>query len=127
MRAAKGGKARYTVLSTRLLEVLRSYWRHYRPVRWLFEKHGGGGPLCIRAAQRMYWRARDRAGIAPHGGIHTLRHAFATHLIEAGVDVHTVQRLLGHGHLGTTLRYVHLARAHLTATGSPLDLLELPG
>ena len=126
VRAAKGGKERYSLLSTRLLEVLRSYWRRYRPQRWLFENASGDGPICAQTAQRVYWRARDRAGIAPLGGIHTLRHAFATHLIEAGVDVHTVQCLLGHGHLSTTLRYVHLARAHLTGTDSPLDLLELP-
>lgn len=71
----------------------------------------------------MYHAAREAAGIARGGGIHTLRHAFATHLLEAGVDIHTIQRLLGHGHVGTTMRYFHLARSGLTATASPLDLL----
>ena len=72
-----------------------------------------------------YWdrTIRDAAGLAKGGGIHTLRHCFATHLLESGVDLFTIQHLLGHGHLSTTMRYLHLARAHLTGTTSPLELL----
>lgn len=67
---------------------------------------------------------RDAAGLPNNGGIHTLRHSFATHLLEAGVDIHTIQRLLGHGHVSTTMRYFHLAQSRLTGTTSPLELLQ---
>jgi integrase/recombinase XerD len=126
VRQGKGGQDRYTLLSPRLLDTLRRYWRDRRPRQWLFPNRLGTAPIEIKTAQRIYCAARDAAGIAPEGGIHTLRHAFATHLIEAGVDLPTVQRLLGHGHLGTTMRYVHLARSHLTGTTSPLELLDPP-
>lgn len=75
-------------------------------------------------AQRIYGVARDRAGLGREGGIHTLRHSFATHLLESGVDIHTIQRLLGHGHVSTTMRYFHLAQNKLTGTTSPLELLD---
>jgi site-specific recombinase XerD len=126
VRQGKGGQDRYTLLSPRLLEALRGYWRDQRPRPWLFTNASGEGPMGDQTAQRMYYAARDAAGIPREGGIHSLRHAFATHLIEAGVDLPTVQRLLGHGHIGTTMRYVHLARARVTGTPSPLDLLEPP-
>ena len=126
VRQGKGGKDRYTILSPRLLDMLRRYWCDRRPRQWLFPNASGSAPIEQSTAQRIYCAARDTAGIAPLGGIHTLRHAFATHLIEAGVDLPTVQRLLGHGHLSTTMRYVHLARSHLTGTTSPLELLNPP-
>ena len=126
VRQGKGGKDRYTLLSPRLLEALRLYWRAARPRLWLFPNRAGDGPLFDQSAQRMYHAARRAAGIAHGGGIHSLRHAFATHLLEASVDIHTIQRLLGHGHISTTMRYFHLARTHLTGTASPLDLLR-PG
>ena len=72
----------------------------------------------------MSFTVKARAGITKEGGIHSLRHAFATHLLEAGVDIHTIQRLMGHGHISSTLRYFHLARKHLANTPSPLELLE---
>ena len=120
----KGAQDRYTLLSPRLLAMLHQYWRDRRPHTWLFPNTSESTPIDIVTAQRMYGAARDAAGIAREGGIHSLRHAFATHLIETGVNLPTVQRLLGHGHISTTMRYIHLARSHLTGTTSPLDLLE---
>ena len=124
VRDAKGGKDRYSLLSPRLLDALRLYWQCYRPRQWLFPNPTGERPIDIKTAQRLYCAARDGAGLGSEGGIHTLRHCFATHLLEAGVDLHTIQRLLGHGHLSTTLRYRHLARSHLTGATSPLELLD---
>lgn len=126
VRHGKGGKDRYTLLSPRLLVTLREWWRVTRPTCWLFPRPDGSGPIDVEVAQRIYGAARDAAGIPREGGIHTLRHAFATHLLEAGVDLPTLQRLLGHGHLSTTARYLHLAQHHVTGTTSPLELLDLP-
>ena len=126
VRQGKGGQDRYTLLSPRLLDTLRQYWCDRRPHTWLFPNASGRAPIEKCTAHRIYCAARDAAGIAREGGIHSLRHAFATHLIEAGVDLPTVQKLLGHGHISTTMRYVHLARTRLTGTTSPLELLEPP-
>ena len=120
----KGAKDRDTLLSPRLLEELRAYWRQYRPARWLFPARDGQRPMDVSTAQKFYTAAKGRAGITKRGGIHALRHAFATHLLEAGTDLHTIQRLLGHGHLGTTMRYFHLARRTLLETPSPLEWLD---
>ncbi len=122
----KGAKDRDTLLSPRLLEELRVYWRAYRPAHWLFPARDGKRPMDVSTAQKFYTAAKQRAGITKRGGIHALRHAFATHLLEAGTDLHTIQRLLGHGHLGTTMRYFHLARRTLLGTPSPLERLDLP-
>jgi len=124
VRQGKGGQDRYTLLSPRLLDALRFYWRACRPQRWLFPNPAGTAPIDITTAQRLYGAARDAAGIPPEGGIHTLRHCFATHLLEAGVDLPTLQRLLGHGHISTTMRYLHLAHSRVTGTPSPLELLD---
>ncbi len=123
----KGAKDRYTLLSARLLGELRRYRLGYRPKCRLFvgeRQAGEERPIAVVSAQRIYRSAKARAGITKEGGIHALRHAFATHLLEASVDVHTIQRLMGHGHIGSTLRYFHLADRHLAATSSPLELLE---
>lgn len=122
----KGSRDRYVPLSARLLVELRSYWREYRPKHWLFAAQHTGEPLSVCTAQRAYERAKERAGITKVGGIHALRHAFATHMLEAGVDIHAVQQLLGHGSLTATARYLHVTQKRLT-TRSPLDLLDLPG
>lgn len=124
VRQGKGARDRYTMLSPALLETLRDYWRYHRSSIWLFPNSSGTGPIDLKMAQRMYCAARDRAGLGSRGGIHTLRHCFATHLLESGVDIHTIQRLLGHGHLSTTMRYFHLAHHKLTGTTSPLELLD---
>jgi integrase/recombinase XerD len=120
----KGAKDRYTLLSPRLLVELRRYWVAHRPKEWLFTARDVTRPIGEHTVHRIYHAAKARAGIVKHGGIHSLRHAFATHLLEAGVDVHTIQRLMGHGHISTTMRYFHLARKHLAKTTSPLELLE---
>jgi site-specific recombinase XerD len=120
----KGAKDRDTLLSPRLLEELRTYWRQYRPARWLFPARDGQRPMDVSTAQKFYTAAKQRAGITKRGGIHALRHAFATHLLEGGTDLHTIQRLLGHGHLGTTMRYFHVAQRTILKTPSPLEWLD---
>lgn len=121
----KGAKDRYTLLSPRLLKELRLYWQTHRPKSWLFPAaRAADRPLNAHAAQRMFYAARDRAKITKRCGIHGLRHAFATHLLEAGTDVHTIQRLMGHTDIHTTMRYFHLVHQKLTATQSPLELLS---
>lgn len=122
----KGGKDRYTVLSARLLEALRAYWKAERPSDWLFPARGKAParPMDPSSLQKAYLTAKRRAGLTKPGGVHTLRHCFATHLLERGVDLHTIQRLLGHGHLSTTTRYFQLTRHTQTGPGSPLDLLD---
>ncbi len=126
VRQGKGGQDRYSLLSPRLLATLRLYWQTCRPRTWLFPNKAGDGPMNDQIAQRMYHAACDRAGLNEAAGIHTLRHSFATHLLEGGVDLHTIQRLLGHGHISTTMRYLHLAQSRLTGTTSPLELLDTP-
>ena len=122
----KGKKDRLTLLSERALTELRAYWRRYRPDPWLFPGQIPGRPLSDGSAGKAYHKAMRKAGIRKAGGIHTLRHSFATHLIEAGVDVTIVQKLLGHTSVLTTMRYVHISRRLLGGTPSPLDLLRIP-
>jgi site-specific recombinase XerD len=127
VREGKGRKDRYTVLSESLLEELRVYWREYRPGPWLFLKQDRTGPLPDATAQRIYERAKRRAGIQHGHGIHSLRHSFATHLLEAGERLPTIQRLLGHTSLSTTARYLHVTQSHLRTVRSPFDLLRKTG
>ena len=126
VRQGKGAKDRYTLLSPRLLDQLRAYWRTCRPRPWLFLGRDGHGPLPVATAQKIYYAAKRRAGIQRGHGIHTLRHSFATHLMEAGIDLPTLQRLLGHASLATTARYLHVTSKHLRSVRSPLDLLRMP-
>lgn len=122
----KGKKDRYTLLSQRLLEELRCYYRVYRPTDLLFpQRRNHDAPLDTSSVRRFYYAARKRAGIAKSGGVHALRHAFATHLLESGTDIVTIQRMLGHGHLETTGRYLHVTRQSLAERASPLDLLPV--
>lgn len=120
----KGNKDRYSLLSACLLKDLRRYWQMDRPRQWLFPAaRSPDRPMNPHTAQRIYYLARDKAGITKRCGIHGLRHAFATHLLEGGTAVHTIQRLLGHGDIQTTLRYCHLAQHKIVSTRSPLELL----
>jgi site-specific recombinase XerD len=120
----KGRKDRYTVLSPRLLEELRTYWKEFHPQEWLFT--GWHGPLSTRSAQRIYADALTAAGITRGHGIHTLRHCFGTHLLEAGVDLRTIQVLMGHSSILTTSTYLRVSQKLLEKTQSPLDLLPVP-
>ena len=123
----KGRKDRYVPLAPDVLTLLRGWWRIARPQHWLFTAERDASlPLNNGSAQRWYHGARAAAGIRKSGGIHTLRHCFATHLLEAGVDLYRIGRLLGHGHLSTTSRYLHLARSKLTGHRSPLEWLDPP-
>jgi integrase/recombinase XerD len=119
----KGRTDRYTLLSTRLLTELRAYWRLYRPAPWLFTGLDPHRPMPIGTAQKISYHAKRTARITHGHGIHTLRHCFATHLLEAGVDVRTIQMLLGHQALDTTTRYLRITRPHLATIRSPFDLL----
>ena len=120
----KGAKDRDTVLPPGLLVELRAYWRHERPAVWLFPRRDTASPLSVWQAQHSFYDAKRRAGITKRGGIHGLRHACATHWLEAGVPLPTIQRLLGHRSLQATARYLHLAQVAGIAPGSPLDLID---
>jgi site-specific recombinase XerD len=121
----KGRKERYTILSAKLLEELRAYWRAYRPSTWLFPtKLDPTKPITTRTAERVFDKAVAFAQLPNHEGIHSLRHSFATHLLEAGVDLPIIQRLLGHGNLATTSKYLHVRQERLEKLKSPLDLIE---
>lgn len=123
---SKRNKDRYTLLSQSLLEHLRGYWREYQPGEWLFPNATKTAPMSADNARRMYYRIKARAGIKHGYGIHTLRHSFATHLIEAGVPLPVVQLLMGHSKISTTMKYIHVTQKHLSSISSPLDLLCLP-
>lgn len=125
VECGKGGQTRYTLLSPTLLAQLRLYAHAYHPREWMFGNPDGTKGMYIETAQRVYQGARSRAGITKIGGIHTLRHCFATHLLEGGVDLYTIQKLLGHGHISTTSRYLHLISPQFRPPKDidPLDLL----
>lgn len=119
----KGRQDRHTALSARLLEALRAYWTVARPTDWLFSARGGARPMDPSSLQKTYQTAKRQAGLVKPGGIHALRHACATHWLEAGVDVRTIQRLLGHKSIPMTMRYWHLTHEALTTQAARLDLL----
>ncbi len=116
----KGGKDRYTLLSKRFLTELREYYRIHRPKDLLFAAKSGKR-LRYETIRSVYEKAREKAGVKRGNGIHTLRHCFATHLLEAGCDIRKIQLLLGHRSLSSTLIYVHVSRQTLSAIRSPFD------
>jgi site-specific recombinase XerD len=122
----KGRKDRYTLLSQTLLEELRNYWRAYRPGEWLFPNLDKTKPMAVDTARTTFYRVKARARIKHGHGIHTLRHSFATHLLEAGVHLPVLQSLMGHNQIATTMRYLHVTEKHLAKINSPFDLLRLP-
>jgi len=121
---AKGHQDRYTVLSRRALGLLEELWRAYRPAEFFFMGQDGLRTICVATAQRVYYEALRRSGVRRVGGIHVLRHCFATHALEAGTDIYAIKRWLGHGALVTTGRYMHVTAEHLARGKSTLDTLN---
>lgn len=119
----KGNKDRYVMLSPRLLDVLRAYWKSAHPTLWLFPGHVPGQPITRDAIGQACQKAHRASGIAKPITPHSLRHAFATHLLESGADLRTLQLLLGHRSLATPSRYLKVATSTVCATLSPFDLL----
>jgi site-specific recombinase XerD len=125
VRHGKGGKDRQTLLPVKLLDPLRCYWRSQRPANWLFPSSDPTRPISPKAVFLACRQAAKKAGISKPVHPHSLRHAFATHLLEAGVNLRTIQILLGHANLETTARYLHVADVAVRSTASPLDSLDL--
>jgi integrase/recombinase XerD len=125
VRQGKGRKDRYTVLSKQLLGILRNYWRRSRPVHWLFPGRNPSRSITKRALQLACRRAAAVAGISKSVTVHTLRHSFATHLLEQGVDIRVIQDLLGHRHIKSTVGYARVAIDMIRQVQSPLELLNM--
>ena len=123
VRHAKGDRERDTLLSPRLLVELRAYWRRERPALWLFPAGTPAEPVSADFARQVFAKACRDAGLIRHCTPHALRHSFATHLLEAGVDLVVLQRLLGHASIRTTSRYTHVSTELIQSVVSPLDLL----
>jgi site-specific recombinase XerD len=121
----KGRRDRYTILPPTLLESLRDYWKSSRSRPWLFPGQTPQQPLTQSAMQLVVRRVRKKAGLTKPITTHTMRHCFATHLLEAGVDLRTIQLLLGHRSLNTSATYLHVAAGAVRSDGKPIDLLAL--
>jgi len=115
VQSGKGRKDRYTLLSDVVLEYLRMYWKAYKPRTWLFEGQIPTEPYSVRSAERVFENAAKKAGIQKDVSIHTLRHSFATHLLEQGTDIRFIQELLGHSSVRTTEIYTHVSRKQIAA------------
>jgi integrase/recombinase XerD len=126
VQAGKGNKDRYTLLGNRTLIDLRQYWMAYKPVEWLFPGRDPVNPISIASVQKVFKQALNRAGIKKKATVHTLRHSFATHLLESGTDLYYIQRFLGHSAASTTSIYLHITGKDLGRIKSPIDLLEEP-
>ena len=125
IRGAKGKKDRYTILSETILEGLRKYWKLYKPKEWLFEGQYEGKPINIRSVQKVFESAVTKANIRKDVSVHSLRHAFATHLLESGVDLRSIQELLGHSSSKTTEIYTHVSKKSIGTIRSPLDNITI--
>ena len=125
VRHGKGAKDRVVMLSPQLLTILRAYWRLARPDEWLFPGRSPDKPIDAQVLHAACRSAAKAAGLVKRVSVHTLRHSFATHLLESGVDIRIIQVLLGHSNLSTTARYTHVATSTIAATQSPLDRLNL--
>jgi integrase/recombinase XerD len=123
VQQGKGNKDRYTLLGQRTLQLLRLYWKACHPVEWLFPSKDPAQPLSGSSVQRVFKKALQRAGIKKKASVHTLRHSFATHLLESGTDLYYIQRLLGHTTASTTSIYLHITGKDLAKVKSPIDLL----
>lgn len=124
----KGGKRRVVPLSRRLLTILRTYWREKRPRgAYLFPNERNGRPVTATAVRMAFYEGLKASGIQRRVRFHSLRHSFATHLLDAGTDLRTIQVLLGHVSIRTTVRYLHVSEQHLSQVDSPLDQLKLKG
>jgi integrase/recombinase XerD len=121
----KGQKDRVVMLSPVLLDTLRQYWRHAKPKQWLFPGENPDQPITDNDIFGVFHNAVRRAGITKKVSPHSLRHSFATHLLESGTDLRTIQILMGHRSLKTTARYLHVSQRQVRATASPLDSLNL--
>jgi integrase/recombinase XerD len=125
IRQAKGRKDRFVMLSEQLLAILRDYWKRERPPQWLFPGPDPSRPLTTRSVQRACRKAADAAGLDNAVTVHTLRHSFATHLLERGVDIRVIQDLLGHRHIDATSRYARVAINTIRQIESPLEALKI--
>jgi integrase/recombinase XerD len=121
----KGGRQRYTLLSENLLSVLRDYYRQFQPQSFLFPGQEPLLPMNKGTGQGIFHAAVAKAGLPDRGGIHCLRHSFATHCLENGIEITVVQTLLGHASLTTTAGYLHVRAERLAQIQSPLGLLDL--
>ncbi len=121
VRQGKGGKDRYRILPDSMLGQLAIYRKIYRPYKWLFSGQNPSQPYSKSSVQSIYKASKEKAGIIQSGGVHQLRHCFATHLVEAGMDIATLQKLLGHSSLKATSVYLHLSGVGLSDFEHPLD------
>ena len=126
VRKGKRAKDRYTILSRRLLSQLRTYWQIYKPKDWLFPGKKSATHIADSTARGIFIMAKAKASITKNGGIHMLRHSFATHMLEANVYLRTIQILMGHSSIVSTMRYLQMTSKKFDSTQSPLDRLDIP-